>query len=368
MSSNQINTDNSKNSNLIQISNNNVKYYENLAEKYAKNAEKSVSDCASYLSAAQRCITECNKVKEGLVSEVNDSINPHIENDENPHNVTAEQTGAYSKSETDTLIAGLTEDIENVETTAAAALTHSQLTTGNPHNVTAEQTGAYTKSEVDNLLGNVSVDMSNYYTKTEIDTNLSAKVDNSDLSAVATSGSYSDLTDKPSIPTVSSTYSATSKNAMNGVAIASAISEKADTSLFTKNGLYITTTNSTTEWSRAYYSDSAKSTLVWLEQGGYIKCTTSVKSGSSTAVSITLPTAYNNGYYARSAFTVQPGFSCTFAEPSSSAGGSALSVTVYNNTSSAQAPTGIWWQTAGIPSELDSGGTAGDGMDPGFEE
>lgn len=49
------------------------------------------------------------------------------------------------------------------------------------------------------------------------------------LSSVATSGSYTDLTNKPTIPTVSQTYSATSTNAMSGKAVASAVSGKQNT-------------------------------------------------------------------------------------------------------------------------------------------
>ena len=53
-------------------------------------------------------------------------------------------------------------------------------------------------------------------------------VQHGDLAKVATSGSYTDLTNKPTIPTVTDTYSATSTNAMSGKAVASAISNKMD--------------------------------------------------------------------------------------------------------------------------------------------
>lgn len=43
-------------------------------------------------------------------------------------------------------------------------------------------------------------DASNYYTSAEVDTLLGAKANTSSLATVATSGSYNDLTDKPSIP------------------------------------------------------------------------------------------------------------------------------------------------------------------------
>ena len=49
-----------------------------------------------------------------------------------------------------------------------------------------------------------------------------------DLAKVATSNSYADLDNKPTIPTVTDTYSATSTNAMSGKAVASAISGKMD--------------------------------------------------------------------------------------------------------------------------------------------
>ena len=52
-----------------------------------------------------------------------------------------------------------------------------------------------------------------------------------DLAAVATSGAYSDLSGTPTIPTVDQTYDATSANAQSGVAVASAITTKADTDL-----------------------------------------------------------------------------------------------------------------------------------------
>ena len=54
-------------------------------------------------------------------------------------------------------------------------------------------------------------DPSNYYTKTEVDTALSAKANSSSLATVATTGSYNDLTDKPTIPTqVNSDWNASS--------------------------------------------------------------------------------------------------------------------------------------------------------------
>ena len=60
-------------------------------------------------------------------------------------------------------------------------------------------TDAYTKTQVDNLLV-LKADKANVYNKTEVDNLLLPKVNASDLATVATSGSYTDLINKPTIP------------------------------------------------------------------------------------------------------------------------------------------------------------------------
>ena len=70
----------------------------------------------------------------------------------------------------------------------------------------------YTKEQIDTMLGGVSGGTGgggtggDYYTKSEIDTKLTSKANTSDLSAVATSGSYNDLLDKPNIPDINNLY------------------------------------------------------------------------------------------------------------------------------------------------------------------
>lgn len=79
----------------------------------------------------------------------------------------------------------------------------TDLTVGDVYNVI--DTGAnyaWNGSEWDELSG--IVDLSAYYTSAQVDTLLAAKANTADLAAVATSGSYSDLSDKPSIPTKTS--------------------------------------------------------------------------------------------------------------------------------------------------------------------
>lgn len=72
---------------------------------------------------------------------------------------------------------------------------------------TFDPTNYYDKSDVNALLNEKAdvsdlPDMSNYYNKSETDTLLSAKANTSDLSAVAFSGDYDDLLNKPVIPII----------------------------------------------------------------------------------------------------------------------------------------------------------------------
>lgn len=79
----------------------------------------------------------------------------------------------------------------------------TDLTVGDVYNVI--DTGAnyaWSGSGWDELSG--IIDLSAYYTSAQVDTLLAAKANSSDLATVATSGSYSDLEDKPSIPTKTS--------------------------------------------------------------------------------------------------------------------------------------------------------------------
>ena len=63
----------------------------------------------------------------------------------------------------------------------------------------ADKSTTYTKTQVDNLL-NDKADKATTYTKTQVDSALALKANSADLATVATTGSYDDLTDKPTIP------------------------------------------------------------------------------------------------------------------------------------------------------------------------
>ena len=82
--------------------------------------------------------------------------------------------------------------------------------------------GGYSKSEVDTLLNGKS-DTSHTHTVSDV-------TDFPTLATVATSGDYDDLTNKPTIPIVDSALSSTSTNALQNKAINTELSKKANTS------------------------------------------------------------------------------------------------------------------------------------------
>ncbi len=93
----------------------------------------------------------------------------------------------------------------------------------------------YTAEEVDEKIAEIpTFDPTNYYTKTQLytktETNglLAQKANTSSLSTVATSGSYNDLLNKPTIPDVSNYY--TKSETYNQTEVNNLLSTKADTS------------------------------------------------------------------------------------------------------------------------------------------
>ena len=120
----------------------------------------------------------------------------------------------YNKTEVNNLIAQLDEfKIEIVQTLPTHDIdTHTIYLvpkTGSGTDVYDEY--LYVNNQWE-LIGNTAVDLSNYYTKSETNTLLNAKADSSSLATVATSGSYNDLTNLPTIPTVNNATLTIQKN------------------------------------------------------------------------------------------------------------------------------------------------------------
>lgn len=107
-------------------------------------------------------------------------------------------------------------------------------------------------------------------TKKYVDDGLSAKADSSSLATVATSGSYNDLSNKPTIPTVDQTYDSTSTNAQSGTAVASAVSNKVDKNSSAQAKAYGTTSAGVeTTWKVS--SSAGASTLAYRGTNGVLQ-------------------------------------------------------------------------------------------------
>ena len=276
---NKINTELRNGSNLIQVASNNAKYYEKLAEENAKKSEKSVQECASYIGLVQKVLSDCQSVQKGLEDAVDDKIHIHTEDYNNPHEVTAEQIGTYTKSEIDAKVS-----VDNVQSYVVEQVQKHSLQNDNPHCVTATQVGAYSSNAVDTM--------------------------------------------------------------------------------FEDNKMYLTQNVGDTEWSRVFYSDKDKSTIEWIEQGGFKAYTTSLAAGRSVSVAVTLPVSYGKGNYTRMASSVNEGIYCYVEVANTSDDGTTLNVHLRNITSKAITPSGFWWQTFGAYTKSSS--SSGSGSDGGY--
>lgn len=276
---NKINTELRNGSNLIQVASNNAKYYEKLAEENAKKSEKSVQECASYIGLVQKVLSDCQSVQKGLEDAVDDKIHIHTEDYNNPHEVTAEQIGTYTKSEIDAKVS-----VDNVQSYVVEQVQKHSLQNNNPHCVTATQVGAYSSNAVDTM--------------------------------------------------------------------------------FEDNKMYLTQNVGDTEWSRVFYSDKDKSTIEWIEQGGFKAYTTSLAAGRSVSVAVTLPVSYGKGNYTRMASSVNDGIYCYVEVANTSDDGTTLNVHLRNITSKAITPSGFWWQTFGAYTKSSS--SSGSGSDGGY--
>ena len=117
--------------------------------------------------------------------------------------IASDLSNYYTKSEVDNLIDTIPKfDIKVVQTLPSSNIspTTVYLVPSNSESSDIYKEYIYVNNNWE-LLGIQKSDLSNYYNKTEINNLLSAKVNSSDLSTVATSGSYNDLSNKPTIPT-----------------------------------------------------------------------------------------------------------------------------------------------------------------------
>lgn len=72
----------------------------------------------------------------------------HLLNKNNPHEVTANQVGSYSKSEIDDILVSISNEVAAI----SSSINSHKSDKNNPHQVTAQQLKVYTKSEVDGII------------------------------------------------------------------------------------------------------------------------------------------------------------------------------------------------------------------------
>ena len=124
------------------------------------------------------------------------------------------KTNTYTKSEVDSLIGSVSSlDIQIVQTLPTQDISTSTIYLVPKTASTNDNYDEYIY--VNNSwehIGSTEVDLSNYYTKTQTDNLLDDKADASSLSTVATTGSYNDLSNKPTIPTVNNATLTIQKN------------------------------------------------------------------------------------------------------------------------------------------------------------
>ena len=148
-------------------------------------------------------------------------------------------TDTYTKTEIDNKLSSSMKYMGQKDT--EADLPNSGNNTGDVWDVASNgHNYAWNGTSWDDLGG--TVDLSSYYTSTQVDTKLSGKANSSHthavsqisdfptLAKVATSGSYSDLSNKPAIPSVDSTLISTSTNAIQNKAVYDALNGKANSS------------------------------------------------------------------------------------------------------------------------------------------
>lgn len=115
---NIINTNNSTPNNIITVTNTNIKASERLAQGYADAAQRDMQECASFLAAVQRIYSECQNVRDSINVVLGNDLIAHIEDNDNPHRVTAQQLGVYTISQIDSLLA----NIANIADLATVAI------------------------------------------------------------------------------------------------------------------------------------------------------------------------------------------------------------------------------------------------------
>lgn len=225
MSNNEIHTDNTSFKNIIEINNNNAKYYEELAKSFMKESQRYASDCAGYLSLIQRIKNACELIEQRIDRDITGDIYEHMDNVDNPHYVTAEQVGAYAIEDMSTVAtSGDYNDLINKPTIPTVPTNISSFTNDSGYITTSALSDYVQSSSLASVATSGSYnDLSNKPTIPAAQVNpdwnansgISQILNKPSLATVATSGSYNDLSNKPTIPTVNNATLTIQKNGVD---------------------------------------------------------------------------------------------------------------------------------------------------------
>ena len=162
-----------------------IEEYKKQISRYLNQVLEKVQECADYFKIVQQLTSRCQELKNNLETFCYDALTQHSEDSHNPHSVTAEQVNAYTKAQTDSLLA-------------------TKQAVGNYLTEHQSLSNYYTKSEIDaELDGKSDVNhthnqyltehqsLSNYYTKLETDTAMNSK---SNISNTVTTDTAQNIT------------------------------------------------------------------------------------------------------------------------------------------------------------------------------
>ena len=87
--------------NMIEITNNDMESYIKKVESLVGISQQNANKTGAFVEQSKTTLNECKKLRDGLKEEIESLGEIHTTMTDNPHNVTAEQVGAYSKEEID---------------------------------------------------------------------------------------------------------------------------------------------------------------------------------------------------------------------------------------------------------------------------
>ena len=89
----------------LTISTTGIEEYKKQISRYLNQILEKAQECADYFKIVQQLTSRCQELKNNLETFCYDALTQHSEDSHNPHSVTAEQVNAYTKAQTDSLLA-----------------------------------------------------------------------------------------------------------------------------------------------------------------------------------------------------------------------------------------------------------------------